>query len=154
MTCQYVWFFLVKKKKKKKKKRKSCLLPMYTYVPPFFGMGETFRNSNNRAYEFRVTLRPFRHNFKFCSKIFCFFLGNISQRVNKNHPQIQNKKETLRKYKVHADPLAKLRSSHFWRQCVWSLDTTTYVSWCQYIQSPWRRHLFPQGGANPDACSI
>ena len=39
-------FFLLKKKKKKKKKRKSCLLPMYTYVPPFFGMGETFRNSN------------------------------------------------------------------------------------------------------------
>ena len=32
---------------KGKKKRKSCLLPMYTYVPPFFGMGETFRNSNN-----------------------------------------------------------------------------------------------------------
>ena len=40
-------FFCLKRKKKKKKKRKSCLLPMYTYVPPFFGMGETFRNSNN-----------------------------------------------------------------------------------------------------------
>ena len=36
-------FFLPKKEKKKKK---SCLLPMYAYVPPFFGMGETFRNSN------------------------------------------------------------------------------------------------------------
>ena len=46
MEYQYVWFFLLKKKKKKKKKRKSCLLPMYTYVPPFFGMGESFRNSN------------------------------------------------------------------------------------------------------------
>ena len=46
MEYQYVCFFLLKKKKKKKKKRKSCLLPMYTYVPPFFGMGETFWNSN------------------------------------------------------------------------------------------------------------
>ena len=25
---------------------------MYTYVPPFFGMGETFRNSNNNYYNF------------------------------------------------------------------------------------------------------
>ena len=56
MEYQYVWFFLLKKKKKKKKKRKSCLLPMYTYVPPFFGMGETFRNSNRWSCFLHVSL--------------------------------------------------------------------------------------------------
>ena len=64
--------FFCLKRKKKKKKRKSCLLPMYTYVPPFFGMGETFRNSNNLKQYLKV--RDFKTIFTSNSK---FWLWRI-----------------------------------------------------------------------------
>ena len=65
MEYQYVWFFLLKKKKKKRKKE-NLALPMYTYVPPFFGMGKTFRNSNNLKQYLKV--RDFKTIFTSNSK--------------------------------------------------------------------------------------
>ena len=66
-------FFLPKKEKKKKKKRKSCLRPMHTYVPPFLGMGETFRNSNSNFTGYYSRYPSPSRYILFLRNGFCFF---------------------------------------------------------------------------------
>ena len=79
MEFQYVCFFLLKKKKKKKKKkRKSCLLPMYTYVPPFLEWEKLSGIAINVEKKYLTNLN------KICQKMLKKNLINVAKKCLKN----------------------------------------------------------------------
>ena len=98
MEYQYVCFFLLKKKKKKKKKKKSCLLPMST---PFFGMGETFLNSNIKLIKLFLDKSFFFSHLMFVpffSSFFHVFSFQASEKITlKGFPFKKKKKFWMKK---------------------------------------------------------
>ena len=136
-TNMFVFFCLKRKKKKKEKKK---ILPT-TYVPPFLGMGETFRNSNIKSKIKKtckiVTLVDYKNGSYFLNITRSIEKVESSQSTAISWYPIQNRESSFERWSffcptmpavcdfVRSKKIQSLATKNF--KIVWVFSTNAYI---------------------------